>query len=127
MKDIEIWSEENAFEWFNKIEKSNGKNESEIIDWKLDLNLNNTGFNNENDTNNTTQKVMSSFANTFGGQLVFGFNKNGLLVGFDIKDAENKISESFNNRKSTNLAKIRFKFENYNYKNKNVGVIFIEE
>jgi len=43
--NINIWTKKEAENWFKKIESSNGKNESEIIDWKETINLQDTGFN----------------------------------------------------------------------------------
>ena len=121
------WTEEEANTWFKRIEESNGKNETETIDWKETLYLQDTGFNDNKDTNNTTQRAMSGFANTLGGILVLGFNKNGVLVGIKDKDIENKISISFNNRKNTNLNKIKYQVRCYTYKSNNIAVIFVEK
>jgi hypothetical protein len=127
-KNIEkIWSEETAEQWFKKIEESNGKNETEVIDWKETLYLKDTGFNDNNDTNNTTQRAMSGFANTLGGVLVLGFNRIGKLVGIKDKDVDNKISTSFNNRKNTNLNKIKYQVRYYTYKGEDVVVIFVDK
>jgi len=125
---LKEWTPEEANAWFIKIEDSNGKNETEIIDWKLKLNLKDTGLNDEKkNTNNTTQRAMSGFANTFGGVLVLGFNEKGVLQGITQNDVENNIIDSFNNRKNTNLNKINFMVENYSYKTNNIVVIFIEK
>lgn len=121
------WTDEEANTWFKRIEESNGKNETEIIDWKETLYLQDTGFNNNKDTNNTTQRAMAGFANTLGGTLVLGFNKNGELVGIQEKDIENKISTSFNNRKNTNLNKIKYQVRYYTYKDNTVIVVFIDK
>ena len=122
--EINIWSQEEAKDWFEKIEKNKGRNESEIIDWKEKLNLEDTSLNGKN---NTTQRAMSGFANTFGGYLVIGFSNDGEVKGINVKDLENRIIDHFKKRKNTNLNKINYKIEYYTYKEKNIPVIFIQK
>ena len=90
--EINEWSQDEAEEWFKRIESNNGKGEGYNIDWKEKWNFENTGFGPE-ETNNTTQRAMSGFANTYGGILVLGFDKNGKLVGVDILDASKVLNE----------------------------------
>ena len=72
--NIKKWPQQEAEEWFTKIESGNGKGEGYNIDWKMKWCFGPTGFSPE-ETNNTTQRAVSGFANTYGGILVFGFDK----------------------------------------------------
>ncbi len=124
LKELKEWSEEEAKEWFNRIESNNGKGEGYDIDWKEKWNFGQTGFGPE-ETNNTTQRVVSGFANTYGGTIVFGFSKRGSLVGVEEKkDIENYFQQHLENKIFPHPPLFKVKY--YPYKEKQILVLFVE-
>ncbi len=122
---VKDWSPKEAEEWFSRIESNNGKGEGYNIDWKEIWNFGQTGFSKE-ETNNTTQRAISGFANTYGGIIVFGFNKNGILKGVDEqKDIENHFLRKLEPKIYPHPPLFIAKY--YIYKDKPILVIFIEK
>lgn len=117
--EIKEWTQDEAESWFKKIEENNGREEWYDIELKENLNFENTGFK----SNNTSQKVISGFANTYGGNLIIGFKDDGDFLGFDEKsDIENYLIEKLRKK----LQEIPFfKSKYYDYKEKKVLVIFV--
>jgi len=122
---IKEWSQSEAEEWFNRIEKSHGKGEGYNIDWKEKWNFAHTGFSPE-ETNNTTQRAVSGFANTYGGVIVFGFDKKGTLIEVEEKkDVENYFQTNLEKKISPHPSLFITKY--YSFKGKQILVVFVEK
>lgn len=118
--NIKEWTQEEAEANFKRIEETKDKREWYDIEWKIKLNFNDTG----GKSNNTTQKAVSGFANTYGGNLVIGFDDNGLLIGTEQKsNIDNHISTCLASKLKGALP--FFKTRYYSYKNRDVLVIFV--
>ncbi|MDD3178341.1 MAG: ATP-binding protein [Candidatus ainarchaeum sp.] len=120
MQEIKEWTQDEAELEFDKIINNNCSGEWYDIDWKLKLNFDSTGFK----TNNTTQKAISGFANTYGGKLIIGINDDRELIGF--KEIENIENHIFNKLSKKLLPSILlFKAKYYDYNSKKLLVIFV--
>jgi hypothetical protein len=118
--EIKEWTQEEAESWFNKIEENKGREEWYDIELKEKLNFDDTGFK----TNNTTQKVISGFANTYGGNLIIGFNDKGEFIGTEEKsNIENFLVGKLKNKLQINIPYFKLKY--YPHNNGKILVIFV--
>jgi predicted HTH transcriptional regulator len=117
--DIKEWNSEEAQIIFERIEDKSNR-EWFDIDWKETLNYSDT-----TNTNNTIQKTICGFANTYGGSVVIGFeDKDRTPKGVEKKaNIENEISDKLKNKIRPTLPLIKTKY--YSYKEKDILVIFI--
>ncbi len=116
---IKEWTQEEAEDIFKRIER-NQTEEWFDIDWKLKENYDNTCDSNRN----TTQRAISGFANTYGGDLIIGFKDNGELQGTKKKpNIENQISDKLNKKITPEIPEVKAKY--YKYKEKYILVIFV--
>lgn len=120
MNKIQEWTDDETQSWFEKIEKDKGKGEWFEIEWKENLCFEDTGLSH----NNTSQKAISGFANTYGGILIIGFGNNGEAKGFkDIPNVENHLSEKLKQKLQGDIP--LFKSKTFIYKDKSFLIIFV--
>jgi len=123
---IKEWTDSEAEKYFKQIEMTKGNNESYDIELKESLCWENTPK-----KTNTTQRVFSGFANTYGGYLIIGFNKKGELKGVkELKDIENHIIDKLGSKlqpKKRDYISSLFKSRYYIYKDESILVIFIQQ
>lgn len=114
--EIKKWNQEEAKEWFKKIESR--IQEAEWLEWKFKLNPDPT-----TDTNrNTLHRAVSGFANTQGGVIVIGFKDDGTFVGIDrMNSIKNYLGDTLKIKPSLPS----FDADYYNYKDSQALVIFV--
>jgi hypothetical protein len=123
MKQINTWSPEEAESWFKQIEEPN-KREFVSLEWKQEFKFDNT---NSDGSNNTTQKSISSFANTYGGSIIIGFSNDKRVIGIengpiDLSNIENFVLDRL--RSKLNPCP-QFRARVYDYKTHKIAVIFV--
>ncbi|MBN1639441.1 MAG: ATP-binding protein [Ignavibacteriales bacterium] len=121
---IQTWPQEIAEDWFKQIEEDASKREFVSLEWKQEFKFDDT---NSDGSNNTTQKSISSFANTHGGFIIIGITNNKQIIGIesssvDYTNIENFILDKIT-RKLNPLPDFRARI--YNYKNHKLAVIFV--
>lgn len=120
MKLPSTWSNDEAKSIFKEIEQKKGSGENDARDWKSKLSFNNTS---QDGLNNTTQRAVSGFANTFGGEVIIGFGNKGEVIGVEKKaNIDNEIRDNLTLK--LNIVPM-FQCSYYEYKTKDILAIFI--
>ncbi len=122
LPQITEWTEEEAAQNFKRIKESPHSGEWYNIEWKEKLNFEGTGT--RVGGQNTTQKAISGFANTYGGTLIIGISDDGTVTECPVlPNVENHLSEKLNQKLKPVIPFFKAKY--YQYGEKKLLVIYV--
>jgi hypothetical protein len=120
-RELKDWDKKYAMQFIKNIE-GNVYYENIKLEYKTELCFKDTGAN----SNNTTQKAVSGFANTYGGVIVFGINNNKEIKGLDKKkDIENYFKDKLKKKLEPKIPDFNVKY--FDYKNASILICQVKQ